>query len=143
MTAVPASGGEVFEYRYVDSQNPGVLLGLALFAWPAALGADPIVITSGLVETNVGIAAARVTLEGEGFELRTAASFGSPLAPLCSPCAGGTPVALNGTYTQGLPLPCLSSFRDSCARFRIRTTCSRCFRGSWSDPARRRQASFE
>jgi hypothetical protein len=81
----------------------GVLLGLALFAWPAALGADPIVITSGLVETNVGISAARVTLEGEGFELRTAASFGSPLAPLCSPCAGGTPVTLNGTYTQGLP----------------------------------------
>ena len=81
----------------------GALLGLALFAWPAALGADPIVITGGLVETNVGISAARVTLEGEGFELRTAASFGSPLAPLCSPCAGGTPVTLNGTYTQGLP----------------------------------------
>jgi hypothetical protein len=79
------------------------LVGLVLFACPAALGADPIVITGGLVETNVGISAARVTLEGEGFALRTAASFGSPLAPLCSPCAAGTPVTLNGTYTQGLP----------------------------------------
>lgn len=81
----------------------GGLLGLALFACPSALGADPIVVTSGLVETEVGISAARVTLAGEGFELRTAASFGSPLAALCSPCAAGTPVTLNGTYTQGLP----------------------------------------
>ena len=32
----------------------GGLLGLALFACPAALGADPIVVTSGLVETEVG-----------------------------------------------------------------------------------------
>ena len=79
------------------------LVGLALFAWPAALGADPIVVTSGLVETEVGIHAARVTLAGEGFELRTAAFFNSPLDGLCSPCAAGTPVTLNGTYSQGLP----------------------------------------
>jgi hypothetical protein len=80
----------------------GGLLGLALFACPAALGADPIVVTGGLVETEVTLHEARVTLAGEGFELRTAAFFNSPLAA-CSPCAAGTPVTLNGTYTQGLP----------------------------------------
>jgi hypothetical protein len=81
----------------------GGLLGLTLFAWPAALSADPIVVTSGLVETEVSLHEARVTLAGEGFELRTAAFFNSPLGGLCSPCAAGTPVTLNGTYSQGLP----------------------------------------
>jgi hypothetical protein len=82
----------------------GGLLGLALFACPAELGADPIVVTSGLVETSLGANEARVTLAGEGFELRTTASgFNSPLGGLCSPCAVGTPVTLNGTYSQGLP----------------------------------------
>ena len=81
----------------------GGLLGLALFACPAALGADPIVVTSGLVETEVSLQEAIVTLAGEGFELRTTAFFNSPLGGLCSPCAAGTPVTLNGTYSQGLP----------------------------------------
>jgi hypothetical protein len=79
-----------------------VLGSLVLLSWPAG-AADPIVITKGLVDTNVGSAQARLRLEGDGFFLDTAASFGSPLAPLCSPCAAGTPVTLNGTYTQGLP----------------------------------------
>jgi hypothetical protein len=81
----------------------GGLLGLALFACPAALGADPIVVASGLVETEVSLHGAVVTLAGEGFELRTAAFFNSPLGGLCTPCAAGTPVTLNGTYSQGLP----------------------------------------
>jgi len=74
-----------------------------LFAWPAALGADPIVITGGLVETSVGTASARITLEGDNFFWFTGADFFTPLAGLCSPCAAGTLVTLDGFYEQDLP----------------------------------------
>ena len=74
--------------------------GVLLLALAAPVRADPVTITGGLVETNVGISAARFEMEGAEFFWSSGGSFSSPLAVLCSPCAPGTQAPLGGVFNQ-------------------------------------------
>jgi hypothetical protein len=64
-------------------------------ALAAPLWADPVTLSNGVVETELGIGAARFQLEGESFFWASSGDFQSPLA-LCLPCPEGTRTTFSG-----------------------------------------------
>jgi hypothetical protein len=82
-----------------------LLLGsLTLLGAPLDSRADPVTLTAGLVEGHTRISEARVFFEGPDFLLRVGIEgFSLSVDAICSPCAPGTRVNLDGrfVFTQG------------------------------------------
>lgn len=71
----------------------------AISVAPRAAVADPVVITAGYVEVHPLLSLARVSLQGEDFDLRLAADgFFSNISRDCVPCAPGTTLNLSGHF---------------------------------------------
>lgn len=93
-----------------------VLVALVGLARPAA--ADPVLITSGSVETHILNGLANVFIEAQDFRLRVGLdAFRAALAVECVPCAPGSTVSFGGTFNS--PRGSGSAFVDGVAYPRI------------------------
>lgn len=95
-----------------------LVLITAAAALPRTATAEPIAITSGYVDAELGIGPTNLSLSGEGFLLTGyAEAFRSTLSLLCTPCARGTTVDLGGGF-EG-PRAAGSAFVDGVAYSQI------------------------
>jgi hypothetical protein len=75
------------------------LLVLSVVSLSTPAFAEPVVVTRGMVETEIQLGLARVLFEGDDFFLRAGVDgFRAPLSVECSPCAPGTTVNLGGRF---------------------------------------------
>ena len=97
---------------HILSRNAVSALVLVTFLLlPRTAAADPVVVTSGQMEVQIGSSLARLVFEGEGFVLRAEAdAFASSLFVSCNSCAPGTSVDLGGSFN--LPLASGSAVVD-------------------------------
>jgi hypothetical protein len=71
---------------------------LVAVALPAAADADPILLSGGTVQVDVGINSARITFIGDGFLIRTATDGFKTAIGLNAPFPAGTPIELGGVW---------------------------------------------
>jgi hypothetical protein len=83
--------------RILDRPRVHALLFIGAIALPRAAAAEPIVITSGVVESEVLTAYTRFTIAGDGFALTGwAEAYSSSLGLSCTPCTPGATLDLGG-----------------------------------------------
>jgi len=79
---------------------PAALI-LSTLVLPRAAAAEPVTVTSGNVETELGLGLARVLFKGNDFFLRLGVEgFFAPTALDCMPCTPGTTTSLSGGFRE-------------------------------------------
>ena len=82
--------------------RPGVraMVVIGMLALPRGAAADPVLITSGHIDTLIAASLVKRNLVGDGFSLRFGAdAFAASLSRQCWPCTAGTMVDLGAVFS--------------------------------------------
>jgi PEP-CTERM motif len=86
--------------RKVNRRGLQALLAVSTLLMPRLAAAEPVTVTSGFVETELGLGLARVLFQGDNFMVRLGVEgFRTQVGLDCFPCAAGTTVNLGGQFS--------------------------------------------